>query len=66
MDVSSRLREGVLWIADFNRSPIAGPYQTDETQEICEGPGHISSVETPGEVLSAHLRGQKHQEFVMS
>lgn len=48
------LRKGVLWIADFNRSPVAGPYQTDETQEIREGPGHVSSVVTPGEVLSAN------------
>lgn len=48
------LRKGVLWIADFNRSPVAGPYQTDETQEIREGPGHVSSVVTPGEILSAN------------
>lgn len=58
MDALSCLCKGVLWIADFNHSPIAGSYQTDETQEIREGPGHVSSVVTPGEVLSAHLRGK--------
>lgn len=49
------LCKGVLWIANFNSSPVAGPYQTDKTQEICEGPGHVRSMVTPSKVLSAHL-----------
>lgn len=57
MDVC--LCEGVFRIADFNGSPIAGPDQTDETQQVREGPGHVCSMITPGEVLSANLRGEK-------
>lgn len=46
------LGEAVLRVADFDGSPVAGSYQTDEAQQVGERPGHIGGVVATGKVPS--------------
>lgn len=49
------LGEAILRVADFNSTPVAGSYQTDETQQVGERPGHVGGVVTTGKVPSTNL-----------
>lgn len=46
------LGEAVLRVADFDGAPVAGSYQTDETQQVGQRPGHVGGVVTIGKVPS--------------
>lgn len=50
----SALGEAILWVADFDSTPVAGSYQTDETQQVGERPGHVGGVVTIGKVPSTN------------
>lgn len=49
------LGEAVLRVADFDSSPVAGSYQTDEAQQVGKCPGHIGGVVTAGKTSSPDL-----------
>lgn len=46
------LSKAILWVADFDGSPVAGSYQTDEAQQVGESPGHIGGIVPTGKVPS--------------
>lgn len=48
------LGEAVLRVADFDRTPVAGSYQTDEAQQVGERPGDVGGVVATGEAPSAN------------
>lgn len=48
------LGEAVLRVADFDSTPVAGSYQTDEAQQVGECPGHVGGVVATGEAPSAN------------
>lgn len=49
------LGKAVLRVADFDGAPVAGSYQTDETQQVGEGPGHVGGVVAARKVPSTNL-----------
>lgn len=49
------LGEAVLWVADFDGTPVAGSYQTDEAQQVGECPGDVGGVVTTGKAPSTNL-----------
>lgn len=51
------LGEAVLWVADFDGAPVAGPYQADEAQQVGECPRHIGGVVATRESPSTNLSG---------
>lgn len=53
--VVSRLGEAVFWVADFDSTPVASSYQTDETQQVGKRPGHVGGIVTTGKVPSTDL-----------
>lgn len=42
------LGKAVFRVADFDSPPVASSYQTDETQQVGERPGHVGGVVTSG------------------
>ena len=54
------LSKAVFWIADFDGPPVAGPYQTDETDQVSHRPGNVDCIIATGKVSGAHLWKQKH------
>lgn len=53
------LGEAVLRVADFDGSPVAGSYQTDEAQQVGECPGHVGGIVTAGKTSSSDLTMEK-------
>lgn len=49
------LGEAVLWVADFDGTPVAGSYQTDEAQQVGECPGDVGGVVTTGKAPGTNL-----------
>lgn len=58
------LGKAILRVADFDRSPVAGSYQTDEAKQVGECPGHIGGIVTTGKVPSTNLATQKRGAIV--
>ena len=54
------LGKAVLWIADFDGTPIACPYQTDETDQVSHRPGNVHRIIATGKVSGAHLLKHTH------
>lgn len=62
--VEPRLGEAVLRVADFDSTPVAGSYQTDEAQQVGERPGHVGGIVTTGKVPSTDLLAQSREREV--
>lgn len=53
--MEAALGEAVLWVADFDGTPVAGSYQADEAQQVGERPGYIGGIVTTCKAPSTNL-----------
>lgn len=59
--VKPALGEAVLWVADFDSTPVAGSYQADEAQQVGKRPGYICGVVTTCKAPSTNLLIQRRE-----